>query len=210
MNNIIPAIIGQNFKEVKEKIDLLEGHVLWAQLDIMDGKFVPPSTWQTAMDLKTITGQIKLEAHFMVDNPEEIIEDWIEVVDRIWIQIEAKGQPMETLRAIKETTVVEAGVSVEMQTDLEELLPLIKELGLVQLMAIDKIGYQGHKFNQKVLERIKFLRQECPDAIIQIDGGINQETAGLVLAAGASQLAVGSAIWQTEDPLHTLQQFQSL
>jgi ribulose-phosphate 3-epimerase len=77
-------------------------------------------------------------------------------------------------------------------------------------MGIDKIGLQGQEFDKKVLENIKFLKNNLPGIAISVDGGVNLENAEEILDAGADRLTVGSGIWKSPDPLGALEDFQSL
>src|SRR3989344_858655 len=72
---IIPAIIAKDFEELQSKLAKIDGLVSWAQIDVMDGVFVPPKTWDNPADLENISTVINLEAHLMIANPEEIIDD---------------------------------------------------------------------------------------------------------------------------------------
>jgi ribulose-phosphate 3-epimerase len=79
-------------------------------------------------------------------------------------------------------------------------------------MGIEKIGFQGQesKLNEKVLENIKFLKNNLPGVVVSVDGGINLENAERVLKTGVDRLAVGSAIWKSGDPVGALKTFQGL
>ena len=77
-------------------------------------------------------------------------------------------------------------------------------------MGIDEDGFQGEKFDEKVIENIKFLKNNLPGIVISVDGGINLENAQDLLDAGADRLTVGSSIWKSGDPIGALQDFQSL
>ncbi len=77
-------------------------------------------------------------------------------------------------------------------------------------MGIDQDGFQGEKFDEKVIENIKFLKDSLPGIIISVDGGVSLENAEILLDAGADRLTVGSSIWKNGDPLGALKNFQSL
>ncbi|HDQ16558.1 MAG TPA: hypothetical protein ENN31_00320 [Candidatus Vogelbacteria bacterium] len=198
MTNIIPAILENNFEEIKRKLSILEDLSDWAQIDISDGIFTPRRSWMTADDLKEITGQIKIEVHLMVDKPEEYLFKWSEVADAITVHWEAlNSEPSELIEAIKVNNC-RPGLAFNLDTPLEEAYRYIEEVKFVQLMAIEKIGYQGQVFSDKVLERIRAVKKNCPNSFIQIDGGIDLETGQLCLSAGADALVVGSALWQND------------
>ena len=206
---IIPAIIGQTYVQIEQQMKVLEGHTEWVHLDVVDGKFAPVITWQAPNDLEFLNGQTKIEIHLMVEKPEEIISDWAEIADRIIIHQEAT----ENLREILDSfalSVVKIGVALLLPTPVEVLAPYLSKINLVHLMSIVEIGEQGHSFDNRVLEKVKHLRAQAPDVTIQIDGGVNLETAKLALEAGADNLVIGSAIWQTPNPVFSLKAFQSL
>ncbi len=206
---IIPALIGQSFSEIEPKLQLLEGAANWVHLDVTDGTLTPGASWASPDDIEFVDGKLKIEVHLMVRQPEEILSDWALVADRVLVHAEAALDP-EALMAFAERERVELGVVLNLDTPISELENYGPSLKLVQLMAIAEIGKQGHKFEAKVLDKIKLLREIRPNVKIQVDGGINLKTARTALAAGADNLVVGSAIWQTPDPLKTLTLFQKL
>jgi len=102
MIEIIPTIIAKDFQELEEKIKKVEPYVEWVQLDVMDGQFVENATWDKPTDLKNLETNLNLEAHLMIQNPEENIDDWIESgVKRIIIHFESTDQPKEAIERIK-------------------------------------------------------------------------------------------------------------
>lgn len=210
MANIIPAILENNFEDIKKKLLTLEGLTNWAQIDVSDGIFTPRQSWMTAGDLKEITGKIKIEIHLMIDKPEEYLSDWLGVADALTIHWEALNtDPGELIEVIKANNC-RLGLAFNLDTPLEDAYQYIKEVKFVQLMAIEKIGYQGQLFSEKVLDRIKEVKKNCPDSFIQIDGGVNLETGRLCLSAGASALVVGSALWQNDDLSVKLKEFENI
>lgn len=206
---IIPAVIGEAYNEIERQLKILEGHTDWVHLDVMDGRFTPKKSWNNIEDLKFLEGKTKIEAHLMIEEPELVIKDWMEVTDRIIVHTEATEQLDEIIDAFS-LSRIKLGVALLLPTSVEVLTPYLSKINLVQLMSIDEIGAQGYVFNEQVLEKVKSLRALAPDVIIQIDGGVNQATAKLALEAGVDNLVVGSAIWRTPDPLASLQALQSL
>ena len=209
MTDIIPAIIGTNLEAVCEKITALNDQASWLHLDVADGQFVPDTTWQTASDLETLNGQAKIEVHLMVQKPEEVVNDWAHVADRVIIHPEATTQCREIIDAFN-SQPVELGLAILLDTPLSGMKDLISAVKSVQLMSIAKLGHQGEPFTDTVFERIKLLRQEHPNVKISIDGGVSRDNAGRLLAAGADRLVIGSAIWQNPDPIAALIEFQHL
>lgn len=202
---IIPAINCPDFECVKEKLKkaaefLPSGD--WVQLDIADGKFTAHQAWNDPEDLiklKTKNHKLKtnLEVHLMVEQPEEVIGDWVKAgAKRIIIHLEA----IKDLEPItKNLKTYELGLAIAPETTVEGLIPYLKEVKFVQILAVNP-GKAGQKFDERVPKKIKFLKENRPDVIIEVDGGINPETAKLCKEAGADILVAGSYIWDSPNP----------
>ena len=213
---IIPAIIAKDFEELQSKLAKIDGLVSWAQIDVMDGVFVPPKTWDNPADLENISTVINLEAHLMIANPENIIDKWINSpVKRILLHHESTTHAqIEKLIEKIQKSGKEAGIALKLQTPLFVLDPLIQDprskIRTVQLMSISEIGYHGHPFEEKVLERIKTLREKYPDVTISVDGGVSLDNAPKILSAGADNLLVGNAIFKSENIKETIEKFKNI
>src|SRR3989344_5247566 len=152
---IIPAIIAKDFEELQSKLAKIDGLVSWAQIDVMDGVFVPPKTWDNPADLENISTVINLEAHLMIANPEEIIDGWLNSpVKRILLHYESTTHAqIERLIEKALASGKEAGVALKLQTPLFVLDSLIQDsrfkIRAVQLMSISEIGYHGHPLEEK-------------------------------------------------------------
>ena len=208
-SKIKPAIISGDFNEIMYKIGVVDDFVPWVHLDVMDGKFATSESWHTPEDLDILEGKTKLEIHLMIENPEDTLVYWTRVADRVLVHYEST-EHLESIFAALEPHSTKLGLALLMDTPLEKVKPLLEKIDFIQLMGIDKIGYQGQKFNPHVLERIKTLREMSPNATIQIDGGVTLETGRQCLDAGADILVVGSGIWQAEDHTVALQDFLQL
>ncbi len=172
----------------------------WVQIDIADGKFTKHLTWNKSQELRSKNyelSKLNIEVHLMVENPLAVIDDWIKAgARRIIIHIEAVKFPINNFQFSKD---VELGLAINPNTPVEKLIPFLKDFKFVQILAVNP-GLSGQKFQPQVLEKIKFLKKNFPDVIIEIDGGINLETAKLCQEAGADILAVGSYIWESNNP----------
>lgn len=212
---IIPAINCENFECVKEKLQKVkEISVNWAQIDIADGKFTSHKTWNNSKELSDVRGQlsdVNLEIHLMVENPETVIDDWIETgAKRIIIHYEAiidsakkhsdnnEGDILNFILAKCKNNGVELGLAINPETSVEKLIPYLNTIKFIQILAVDP-GLAGQKFKKEALEKIKFLinlkLNEYTNTIFEVDGGINLETAKLCRKAGADILVVASYIW---------------
>ena len=208
-SKIKPAIISGDFNEIVYKIGVVDEFVSWVHLDVMDGKFASSESWHTPEDLDILEGKTKLEIHLMMENPEDTLVYWTRVADRVLVHYEST-EHLASIFAALEPHSTKLGLALLMDTPLDKAKPLLEKIDFIQLMGIDKIGYQGQKFNSHVLERIKTLREMSPNATIQIDGGVTLETGRQCLDTGADILVVGSGIWQAEDHTVALQEFLKL
>lgn len=200
MIKIIPAIIAKDFKELKEKIKLVEPYVDWTQLDIMDGKFVDNTTWNNPSELSGFQTQAKLEAHLMIEKPEEHIDKWIKSgVSRIIFHYEATDKHQEVFKKIQNADL-EAGLAINPKTSISVLddllqIPSYKSQVTVLIMTVEP-GRGGQEFLEETLGKIKNLRDKYKNVKIGADGGINLETAPKIIEAGADFLSIGSAIFK--------------
>src|SRR3989344_1095702 len=213
---IIPAIIAKDFEELKTKLAQVEGLVFWAQIDVMDGVFVSPTTWREPADLEKINSAINLEAHLMVDKPENIIDGWLNSpVRRILLHYESTdAETIKKLLGKIADSGKSSGIALKLETPLwvidfliDALKAISYKLEAVQLMSISEIGYHDHPFEEKVLDRIKTLREKYPNVTISVDGGVNLENAHKILSSGADNLLVGNAIFKSENIKETIEKF---
>ncbi len=205
---IIPAILETSFDEVQKKLALVEGFALWAQVDVSDGLFAHPETWSNPELLSLVEGKIKIEAHLMVEHPEDELAQWTSVADRVIVHYEATDKLASIIDRFSESTV-KLGIALCMDTLVNVLDPFLKDLSHVQLMGIAEIGGQGHTLDERIFSRIKKLRALAPDVTIAIDGGVTLDNVTALKDVGATNFVVGSALFQSADVLSTLVEFQN-
>lgn len=217
---IIPAILPKDFAELRDKSDQLVGISNIVQVDICDGHFVPSFTWpykkkddNFSRILNEEEGlpnwqEMDYEFDLMVNEPQDVIDDWVSAgAKRIILHAEAKGDVKGALKSL--IGKVETGIALNIDTPISALQDLVGDISkddlfangviFVQLMGIDRIGFQGQEFDEKVLSKIKEVRSAFPDMIISIDGGVSLETAPSLFEAGADRLVAGSAIWHSDN-----------
>ncbi len=195
----------KTFDQVAVKIKRIEKEapkIKWVQLDIMDGKFVSNATWNQPEDLLKIKTYLNLEVHLMVDAPLTLINSWSKQnqIKRILVHKEAvrnSNQIVKLVTAIKQANR-EAGIVLNPSTPVESVKDYLLILDEVLLMAVEP-GFSGQKFQNKILDKIRGLRQWNSQIPIGIDGGINLETAPLAIKAGASRLYAASFLWNYSD-----------
>lgn len=198
MIQVIPAIIAKDFEELKEEIKKVESYVNWVQFDVMDGKFVNNSTWDNSADLKELKTNLKLEAHLLIKNPELVIDDWIDSgVARIIFHYSSTEKHQEIIEKVKKAGL-EIGLALNPETSIQVVDAFIKQLDLILVMTVNP-GWSGQDFLQENLSKVEQLRDKYQEIDIEIDGGVNLETAPRIIKAGANILAVGSAILKSEN-----------
>ncbi len=206
MNSIIPAIIPQSFDHLRDAFHVLQGNVEEIQIDIVDGSFVPFTSWPyrgsgSVMLIREYTDRYQIEVDLMVENPEQALPLYVDAGARkIVVHIESVTD-LETIYAHHRAHEYQLGLSIGNDTPLEVLKKELSHADYVQLMGIRNIGTQGQPFDTAVLDRIAELRTSYPDLIISIDGSVNAESLPLLRAAGANRFVAGSAIFSATDPV---------
>lgn len=237
MIEIIPAILPKNYEDLKNNISLVKELVPIVQIDICDGIFVKTTTWPFDVS-KEGDGHTNLDSHFVnILNEKEGMPFWEEVnfeldlmvsdavknfdvytklgPKRIIFHIEAVGE-LEDFKHFLEgidmyiRDSIEIGVAINPSTPMEQIFSIANCIDFVQFMGNDKIGYHGISLDEKVYENIKILRKKYFDMPISVDIGVNKDTAPLLIKAGANKLVVGSAIFNTDDIIETIEDFKNL
>lgn len=207
---IAPSILSADFSRMGDAIRLCEaGGADLIHCDVMDGSFVEPITFggQMVKNIRPLT-KLPLDVHLMIEHPKTQIKFFAEAgADIITVHYEAcakisKDYLKETLELIK-SYGVKCGAVVNPDVPVEELFLVFPLCDMVLLMSVFP-GYGGQKFIQSVLEKIKSAREYAqtigkPDMDIEVDGGINAQTAPLAISAGANVLVAGSALFGAPD-----------
>lgn len=217
MAEIIPAIIPASYDDLRNKIGLVKGLVSCVQVDITDGVFVPEKSWPINDEMWgsgihldfPFCDICNFELDLMVKNPEERLIDWVAMgASRIVFHIESTSKIKEIINELKGKTAI--GLAFDINTLDELYSDIIEKVDFVQLMGIEKIGFQGQPFSEKVLDKIKNLRKRHPSLVISVDGGVSLENAKSLIDAGADRLVVGSAIFGSDDIKGTIGKFKQV
>jgi ribulose-phosphate 3-epimerase len=198
---VIPSINEENLEEIKRKFEIAEKiGAEWAQIDFSDGTFGERKVFLVPDDLKNFSEKIKIEIDFMAQEPEEKILPWLLTgkIKRAIFHLET----LNDLRLAKKICLengVEPGISILFSTGKEMIFPFLKEFNFFQVLAVLP-GFSGQNFEEEAIETIKFLRANATDAKIEIDGGVNEETARRAKEAGANVLTSSSFIFNDPDP----------
>jgi ribulose-phosphate 3-epimerase len=198
MIEIIPAINADNFEEIKQKIKLVEPYVKWIQIDVADGTFTKNTIWHDPTDLLSLKTKLKIEIHLMVDRVEERINSWLlPNVQRIIFHLGASQDPCFVINKIKEAGK-EAGIAISPSESWTKAMPYNYKADMFQVLAVDP-GLPGQKTKEEALETIKMMREFCKECIIEVDGGMNKETAKRATDAGANIIVAANAVFKNND-----------
>lgn len=197
---ISPSILTLDFSNIQTQCAKLQRDGAdWIHLDVMDGIFVPNSTfdWQLVSQVKQAV-TIPLDVHLMVVDPINVVDNYAKAgADIITFHLEAAKDVIATINAIKKSSC-KVGISIKPGTPVAEIEPYLPLIDMVLVMSVEP-GFGGQKFMPSAVERIAQIRALNPDILIQVDGGINTQTAPLVKKAGANVLVAGSAIVNTDN-----------
>lgn len=209
---VIPSVNASNFFLVKKglaKVRKLGAR--WVHLDIADGKFTKIRLWNNPKELRVISHKLRvnLEAHLMVKNPDAVLGDWLKSgVKRLIVHLESAKDIKAMVQQCRKAKA-ELALAINPQTPVEKLLPYKNQIKQVLILAVAP-GLAGQKFGQGQLKKIRSLRRLMPNVKIEVDGGINLETAKLCKKAGADILVSASYIFNNKNPKIAYQQLKKL
>ncbi|MFC7784415.1 MULTISPECIES: ribulose-phosphate 3-epimerase [unclassified Rossellomorea] len=201
---IAPSILSANFAELGNEIkDVEKGGADYIHVDVMDGHFVPNITLgpMIVKAIRPLT-TLPLDVHLMIENPSQYIEAFADAgADYITVHVEADPHLHRTIQMIK-SKGVKAGVVLNPATPAEMIKPILQDVDMVLLMTVNP-GFGGQSFIPSVVPKIKQIREWAheinPTLEIEVDGGINPETAAICAEAGADVFVAGSAIYNRSD-----------
>lgn len=198
---ISPSILSADFANLERDIKRVENAGAdWLHIDVMDGHFVPNITIGVPVvaSIDKVT-DMPLDVHLMIENPQKYVEAFAKAgADILTFHIECGADVKSTIDLIKSFNV-KAGLSIKPNTPADVLIPYINDLDLVLVMTVEP-GFGGQKFMPFCAEKIPFIKKIAhKDMIIQVDGGINAETARICTSYGANSLVAGNYIYKSAD-----------
>jgi ribulose-phosphate 3-epimerase len=209
-----PSILSADFARLADAALAVErAGADWIHVDVMDGHFVPNLTFGPKMvaDLHKAT-RLPLDVHLMIERPEDWVDRYADAgATYLTIHVEASGDVPGTLKAIR-ARGVRPGLTLNPETAVEAVLPHLGLLDLALVMSVNP-GFGGQKFIESALDKLRAIRAALDRrklaAELEVDGGVKPENAARVVAAGASVLVAGSAIFEDpEGPVSALRKFK--
>lgn len=211
--DVIPGVDAATREEVMAQLERAASLSSIIHMDVCDGKFTKALTWGGPEDFKVLIETNKVfknkafEIHLMVENPEVVMQEWLNAGARRFIVHEEAIRDFGYLQRTAKNHNAILLLSVDMKRG-----QLSYEANLFdnfQVLAVPP-GFAGQEFDERAIDKIRLLRQKYPDAKIEVDGGINPETAKLVKAAGANTVISTSYLQKSADPAKAYKELKEI
>ncbi|WP_297514764.1 ribulose-phosphate 3-epimerase [Flavobacterium sp.] len=212
---IAPSVLAADFANLQRDIEMInQSEADWFHIDIMDGVFVPNISFGMPV-LEAIQKHAKktIDVHLMIIDPDRYIKTFAQLgANVLTVHYEACTHLHRTLQAIK-AEGMQAGVALNPHTPIEVLNDCIQDIDLVCLMSVNP-GFGGQSFIENTYNKIIRLKQLIAEkgakTLIEIDGGVTDQNAKQLVAAGADVLVAGSFVFRAENPIATIQNLKSI
>lgn len=204
MIKVSPSILAADFADLMRDISKVEHSAAMLHVDVMDGHFVPNiSIGVPVVESINKKTDLFLDIHLMIQKPQDYVEAFIKAGgDLICFHLESDCDPGEVIRMIH-SFGKKAAIALKPATPAQAIRPYLKDLDMVLVMTVEP-GFGGQSFMPEMMEKVSAVRSYAnevnPLLDIQVDGGINEETAKIAVNAGANVLVAGSFVFRSEDP----------
>jgi len=200
---IAPSILSADFLHLEDAIQAAEkGGADWIHIDVMDGHFVPNiSMGPVVVEAVRRASDLPLDVHLMIEDPERYLDDFANAgADSLTVHVEAT-EDLKGLVGAVHGLGIRAGVAISPGTRAERALEVLNSIELMLVMTVVP-GFSGQSFMSESLEQVRWLRDRQLEgqtkALIQVDGGIDSQTAPQAMQAGAQVFVAASAIFKYE------------
>ena len=212
---VSPSLLSANFIDLKSDIDMInKSEADWLHMDIMDGVFVPNISFGFPV-LEAVAKVCKkpLDVHFMIAHPEQYIQQTAKIGAMMMnVHYEACVHLHRTIQQIH-AAGMKAGVTLNPSTPVGVLEDIIKDVDMVLLMSVNP-GFGGQKFIENTIDKVgrlkKLILESGSQALIEVDGGVQAETAPRLVKAGVDVLVSGSYIFKSTDPISIIHALKEL
>ena len=211
---ISPSVLTADFLTLKDDIKRLEdAGTDMLHLDVMDGTFVPNISFGVPV-IKSIKKhtRLPLDVHLMIDRPHRYIKEFAEVADYLGFHFEAGSDVAETLKEIRNLGC-KSCLTIKPCTTPQEIFEFLPLCDMVLVMSVEP-GFGGQKFMPQALSKLTALREEIANQglniLLEVDGGINAETASQAVKAGADVLVAGNYVFSATDMKATVEGIKKL
>ncbi|MDE0243569.1 MAG: thiamine phosphate synthase [Candidatus Kaiserbacteria bacterium] len=200
---IIPAILAESFDDIAQSVYRVDDLFSRVHIDIVDGVHAPGQTWPYASG-ETVDAAVQRlhnitlshDLDLMIDRPEEVLDQWLlSGARRVSVHLSSTRHIKRCLQQVRDAGS-EAYVGVVIDDDISTLETVSDHLDGIQCMGIKDIGRQGEPYDRRVLNLMQAVQDLCPGVPVAVDGGVSPKTIPELIEAGASCLAVGSALFR--------------
>ena len=212
---ISPSLLAADFTDLRHEVEMInKSDADWLHLDIMDGTFVPNISFGfPVIDAVAKICKKLLDVHFMIEHPERYVQRTAKTGAMMMnVHYEACVHLHRTVQEIHDAGM-KAGVTLNPSTPVCLLEDILNDVDMVLLMSVNP-GFGGQKFIEGTIDKLRALREmvdrKNSRALIQIDGGVQAETAPRLVEAGADVLVSGSYVFKAADPIQTIHDLRSL